>query len=328
MRNETSERIRQSIESLNYSPSRVARQLKSGNTPMVGLLIPSVVNPYHAELALALDGAAQRCGFRPVLGNGERDPLRERAFIDELVEYGVRGFIVTSELSDPTVMRDYARRGVSFVLFDLRSSELGPDAADVVSIDNALATAMAVDHLVSLGHRKIAYVTPTPLSRNRIARLDGYTNALERHGLGEPLVVGRDSPLTAIQSESNLANFGQSVSLQLAKIRPRVTAVIGINDIVTVGLFSGLHKLGIDVPGQISLVGIDNIQLSSMMAPTLTTLKPDYHGMANKAIEYLRSRLADPKLPSRESIYAPELVIRESTASPVKVNVTEIGSRN
>lgn len=319
MRKETCERIRLSIEALNYSPSRVARQLKSGNTPMLGLLIPSIVNPYHAELALALDGAAQRCGFRPVLGNGDRDPLRERSFIDELVGYGVNGFIVTSELRDPTIMRDYVRRGIAFVLFDLRSAELESAAVDVVSIDNEQATSMAVDYLVSLGHRRIAYVTPTPLSRNRIARLNGYTSALARHGLGEPLVVGSDSPMTAIQSDSNLASFGQSVSVQLAKIHPRVTAVIGINDIVAIGIFSGLHKLGIDVPGDISLIGIDDIQFSAMMAPTLTTLKPDYHGMANKAIDYLRSRLADPKLLSRESIYAPELVIRESTTPPTKV---------
>ncbi|MFB0936979.1 MAG: LacI family DNA-binding transcriptional regulator [Propionivibrio sp.] len=316
MRGETIERIKDSIKALNYSPSRVARQLKSGQTPMVGLLIPSIVNPYHAELALALDSAAQQHGFRTVLGNGHRDPLREKAFIDELVEYGVRGFIVTSELRNATLMRDYVRRGVAFVLFDLRASEVGIEGIDVVSIDNALATSMAVDYLVSLGHRSIAYVTKTPLSANRVARLGGYTSALRRHGLGTPLVIASDNQSVEEQGESDLAYFGQRISTQLLKIRPRITAVIAINDIVAIGIFAGLRKLGVDVPGDISLLGIDDIQFSAMMAPSLTTLRPDYGGMATKAIDYLHSRLADPKLANRESIYAPELIIRESATAP------------
>lgn len=318
LRDETIARIQQSIATLNYSPSTVARQLKTGHTPMLGLLMPSVANPYHAELALALDTAAQRCGFRPVLGNGHRDAEREQAFIDELVGYGVRGVIVTSELRNPRVMLNYVPRGIAFVLFDLRSSELKMPGADVVSIDNELATSMAVDHLVALGHRTIAYVTPTPLSASRLARLKGYQNALERQGLGIPVVISKDSDSAAGQGDSELAYFGQRVAAQLVQHEPRPTAVIAMNDILAIGLIAGLHKLGLNVPADISVVGIDDIQLAGLMVPTLTTLRPDYVGMATNAIDCLQSRLADPGLPSRESIYAPELIVRESSAPPAR----------
>lgn len=316
LRQETIERIRQSIAELNYAPSSVARQLKTGHTPMVGLLMPSVANPYHAELALALDAAAVRNGFRPVLGNGHRDAKLELAFIEELVAYGVRGIIVTSELRNPLLMRDFVKRGIAFVLFDLRASELKMNGVDMVSIDNSLATSMAVDHLVASGHRSIAYVTATPLSAGRIARLNGYVAALERHGLGKPLVVSEDTDPATDHSDSGLAAFGQRVAGQLLQMVPQPTAVIGMNDILAVGLFAGLHRLGVNVPGDMSLVGIDDIQFAGLMAPTLTTLRPDYAGMAEKAIESLQSRLADRSLPSRESVYAPELMARESSAPP------------
>ena len=91
-----------------------------------------------------------------------------------------------------------------------------------------------------------------------------------------------------------------------------------MNDILAIGLVAGLHKLGLSVPGDMSLVGIDDIQLAGLMVPTLTTLRPDYVRMANNAIDYLQSRLADPGLPSRESIYAPELIVRESSAPPLR----------
>ena len=122
----------------------------------------------------------------------------------------------------------------------------------------------------------------------------------------------------AEQGDSNLAFFGQRVAAQLLQLQPRPTAVLAMNDILAIGLIAGLHKLGINVPGDISVVGIDDIQLAGLMVPTLTTLRPDYVGMANNAIDCLQSRLADPSLPSRESIYAPELIVRESSAPPAQ----------
>jgi DNA-binding LacI/PurR family transcriptional regulator len=316
LREETLQRIRASIETLQYSPSAVARHLKTGHTPMLGLLMPSIANPYHAELALALDTAAQQSGYRTVLGNGHRDAKREREFIEELVSYGIRGIIVTSELRDSSLISDYVKRGITFVLFELRLSDIRISGVDMVSLDNRLATAMAVDHLVALGHRSIAYVTTPVLSANRIARRAGYVQALAAHGLGSPMVVGEHVDQAAFQGDSGLAHFGQHVAAQLLDLPRRPTAAIALNDILAIGVFAGLHKLGWRVPSDCSLVGIDDIQLAGLMVPTLTTLRPDYAGMAKQAIALLQTRLKTPDLPNRESVFAPELMVRESSAPP------------
>lgn len=314
LRPETVERIKKCIEELGYSPNRVARQLKSGQTRMVGLLVPSIDNPYHAELALVLDREMRKAGLLPVLGNGQRDAAQEKTFIDELVEYGVRGVISTSELRDTAAMKEYVRQKIAIVLFDLRLSDLRFPEIDVVSIDNAQATSMAVDHLAELGHRRIAYVTATPLSANRAARLDGYVKALERNGLGAPIVISVKDDGNGEAGDFGLAGFAEKAAEKLLSSHPEVTAVIGINGTVTLGLCAGLQQLGVEVPGDLSLIGIDNIKFSSMTVPAITSLAADYTAMAAQAVDYLRTRLADPALPGRETIYAPELIVRQSTA--------------
>ncbi|GHU07086.1 LacI family transcriptional regulator [Betaproteobacteria bacterium] len=316
LRQETIERIEQSIKELNYSPSRIARQLKTGHTPLVGVLVPSIVNPYHSELALAIDEAAQQRGFRPVLGNTHRDENREKALIEELVDYGVRGFIVTTELTNQQVMNDYLKKGIAFVLFDLRAAELKSPKVDVVSADNILASSSAVDHLVSLGHRAIAYVTPPSLSASRKARLQGFEDAIRKHRLGTPIVISRDSDPKADHSDSTLALFGQRVAEQLLAIEPRPTAVVAMNDILAIGILAGLHKRGLSVPADMSLVGVDDIQLSSLIVPTMTTLRPNYQKMAESAIDCLQSRLQTPERPRCEYVFAPDLIVRESSATP------------
>jgi DNA-binding LacI/PurR family transcriptional regulator len=250
-----------------------------------------------------------------VLGNGQRDAAREKAFIDELVAYGVRGFISASELRDRQAMGEYVRRGIAFTLFDLRLSDVSLDGVDVVSIDNAQAASMAVDQLAALGHRHIAYVTATPLSANRAARIDGYMKSIERNGLGAPIVISINDENTEI-SDSGLAGFGEKAVGKLLGSHPEATAAIGINSIVTFGLRAGLQRLGIEVPKDFSLISIDNIKLSSMTIPALTSLSADYAAMAAQAVDYLRTRLADPGLPGRETIYAPELIVRQSAAPP------------
>ena len=316
LRQETLEHIEQSIKELNYSPSRVARQLKTGHTPMIGVLMPSIVSPYHSELALAIDEVAQQRGFRPVLGNSHRDAKHEKAFIEELIDYGVRGFIVTTELRDQKIMRDYLKRGIAFVLFDMRLSDLKIKGIDVVSADNILVTSNAVDHLVSLGHRTIAYVTPPSLSASRKARRQGFESAIKKHRLGKAIVLDKDSSPSTDYSDSKLAFFGQRVAEQLLRIVPRPTAVITMNDIVAIGVLAGLHKLGLNVPADMSLVGIDDIQLSSLVVPTMTTSQHNYHKMAENAVDCLQSRLLDPTCPSRECLFTPDLIIRESSAAP------------
>lgn len=313
MRPETQERIRQSIASLAYSPSAVARQLKTGHTPMLGLLVPSVANAYHGELAEALDSAAQSLGFRLILGNGHSDGEREQGFIEELVGYGVRGIVVACEQKRPERMRDLVRQGAAFVIFDERAREPGMPGVDVVNINNAEATAIAVEHLAALGHRRIAYVGPRPQTASRQARLRGYNSALARLGLEAPLVIGEDAESLATLADAEPARLARHAAGIIAASRPMPTAVLALNDTLAIGLLTCLREMGLDVPADISVVGVDDIQFARLSAPPLSTLRPPYARMADAAIRCLQSRLEDPSLPGRVQIFSPELIVRASS---------------
>ena len=140
MRVETQQRIAKAIKQLGYTPNTAARQLKTGSAPILGLLVPSVVNPYFGELAVAVDAAAQRKGYRVVLCNTQREPERELAFVRELVAYGVRGILAASCLQNVDAMSSLIRREVAFVFFEPPGAGPGIERVDFVAMNNALAS--------------------------------------------------------------------------------------------------------------------------------------------------------------------------------------------
>src|SRR5687768_13181465 len=154
MRPETLQRIENAIEQLRYRPSWAARQLKTGFSPVIGLIVPSVANPFHAGMARAVEVAAQQRGFQVVLGNSLRDPDRERQYAEDFINFGIRGVIAGSSPFDLHHLADLAARGLAVVAFDvIASGEAGEPAIDTVSIDNRRAGYLATRHLLELGHR-------------------------------------------------------------------------------------------------------------------------------------------------------------------------------
>ena len=315
MRPQTRERIARTIRDLGYTPNSAARQLKTGNAPMLGLLVPTVVNPYYAELAVAVDAAAQKKGFRVILCNTQRDPERELAFVRELVAYGVRGILAASVLHNVSAMSALIRRGVAFVLFETLGPDPGIERVDVVSINHVLAAERAVDCLVSLGHKSIAFVTATPLTPHRLTRLTGFRNAMQRNGLGNGIVLtDEDIPVSTAHNDADLAQFGHLAAAQLMSMQPRPTAVFATNDLLAIGILSGLYKLGVKVPDDISIVGLDDIQLASFTSPPLTTVRQPFAQIAGSAVESICARLADPGRAGTVTYLEPTLVERASTA--------------
>ena len=317
MRVETRQRIAATIKKLGYTPNSAARQLKTGNAPILGLLVPSVVNPYFAELAVAVDAAAQDRGFRVVLCNTQRKPERELAFVRELVAYGVRGIVAASVLQNVPAMSRLIQRGVAFVLFETLGADPGIERVDVVSMNNTLAAEQAVDCLTALGHRSIAYATATPLTPHRVARLQGFRNALQRHGLDAGMVItDEDIPShSTTHNDADLARFGHIAAAHIMTLQPGPTAVIAMNDLVALGMMSAFLAQGVRIPADISVVGIDDIQLSSFTYPALTTIRQPYVQIAETAIERICARLADPTRPGATISLEPRLVFRASTTA-------------
>jgi len=317
MGKETRQRIADTIKRLSFTPNSAARQLKTGKAPILGLLVPTVVNPYFAELAVALDAAAQKSGFRVVLCNTQRQPERELAFVRELVAYGVRGILAASVLQNTLAMRRFINRGVAFVLFETLGDDPGIDRVDVVSMNHRLAAVKAVDCLADLGHKSITFVTATPLTPHRMARLQGFRSAMKRHQFGDGVVFTDEDlpPHSTSHNDAGLAQFGEMVAARISRMESRPTAVIAMNDLVALGMISGFHQHGVQVPAGISIIGIDDIQFASFASPALTSIRQPYLRIAESAIERICARLSEPSRPGETVYLDPVLVARASTTA-------------
>ena len=320
MRLETRQRIATAIKDLGFTPNSAARQLKTGNAPILGLLVPSVVNPYFGELAAAVDAAAEKKGYRVVLCNTQREPERELAFVRELAAYGVRGILATTMLQNKEAMSRLIKQGVAFVFLEPLGANPGVDCVDVVSTNNVLALEKAVDFLVGLGHTSIAYATATLLTPHRIERVQGFRNAVGRHRLTNcPVVTDEDIPeYSATRRDADLAQFGHLAAAHIMNLRPaasRPTAVIAMNDLVALAMMFAFLERGMRIPDDVSIVGIDDIQLSGFTFPTLTTVRQPFAQIAESAIDRICARLADPTRPGAIVALDPTLIVRASSAA-------------
>ena len=317
MRVDTRERIASAIKELGYTPNSAARQLKTGNAPILGLLVPSVVNPYYGELAVAVDAAAEKKGYRVILCNTQRKPDRELTFVKELAAHGVRGFLAASVLQNVEAMSSLIRRGAAFVLFESLDAKLAIDHVDVVSMNNTLAAEKAVDCLARLGHTSIAYVTATPLTPHRLSRLQGYKNSMLRHHLGDGVVITDEDIPNHLSghTDTELAKFGYAAAAHVLTLPSKPSAVIAMNDLVALGMLSAFHELKVQIPSDISIVGIDDIQLSAFAFPALTSIRQPYIQIAESAVERICVRMEDPTRVGSSIVFDPSLVLRKSTAA-------------
>jgi DNA-binding LacI/PurR family transcriptional regulator len=308
---ETRERIADAIKKLEYRPNSAARQLKTGKVPMIGLLVPTVINPFYCELALAVEQAASKYNYRILLCNTMSDPVREREFEEELLSHGIRGLITVSPI---VTKRSPSLSNMAMVAIDAKRSDLRTTNADIINIDNIAASRMAVDHLVMAGHRHIAYVTDPATTFSRAYRMAGFQAAVNDHGLDScPVMVVEPEIGSMTYSEVALFELGQSSLAHVLNVVPRPTAIVALNDMIAVGILSALHASGLSVPADMSVVGIDDILLARLTSPMLTTVRQPIELMAETAVERLVKRLGDSSRSASEVVFQPEFTIRNST---------------
>ncbi|TFW32241.1 LacI family DNA-binding transcriptional regulator [Massilia horti] len=314
MRPETQRNIQEAIKQLGYRPNNAARQLKTGVASMVGLLVPSLANQFFGALACAVEAAAAKYHCHVMTFSTFRNPARERAVMADLMAHGVKGIITGSALNDTEHLAAMTSR-CPVVAFDIRRSDESHERIITISVDNAAATAMAVDHLASLGHRSIALVTPPPQTLNRQDRIRGFEQAVARAGIAGELVIvdSTDAPADP-HGDTQLFEMGCSAAERILAAPSRPTAAIAINDMMAIGIGIGLKKLGLKIPEDLSLIGIDDIFFAGAHDPPLTTLRQPIQAMADAAVQ----RILAPASAPADELFAPELIVRSSTAAPPK----------
>lgn len=316
MRSDTLQRVQAAISALDFRPSRAARQLKTGHTPMLGLLVPSIANPMYGYIAREIETAAQeRHGHRVVLGNTYRNRDKETGFFDDLLAHGVRGVVVISSLVDERHFESAVQRGLVMVSYDRRATPGASPAIDHVSVDNFEAARLATAHLIANGHKRLAFVTASGQTMSRSEKIKGFFAAAESAGLQRSARV-IDGSTSSEYGDSEMADVGRQLAARIAAERGRPTGVVGVNDMLAFGLLAGFRDAGLVVPADMSVVGMDGLFLSALTSPGLTTVRLPVPEMARTIVERVIGRLADDSIPPAEFLFKPTLVERESVARP------------
>jgi len=312
MRKETLGRIESVIAELGFQPNRVARQLKTGHTPLIGLLIPSIENPSYGTLAHEIEIVAQeRYGYRVLLASTNRNREKESNFFDDLLSHGVRGVIVISSLADQSHLHSAVRRGLIAVSYDRRAPARQASPIDYVSMDNANAARLAVEHLLAQGHTRLAFVTAFGRTLSRTEKINGFLSAVRSSGAGRKAKVLERKAESAF-GDAEMADLGRALAADIAKSSPRPTGLVAINDMLAIGLIAGLRDSGIRVPDEVSVIGMDDLALSALVSPAVTSIRLPLAAMAQTMVDRIINRLGDPRIPTGEFLFQPTLVARGS----------------
>ncbi len=313
----TRDRVSAAITKLGYRPNAAARALRTGRTQTVGLIVPSVANPFWGAFAHELQHAAEAVGYNVLLCNSERDPKRERRYVEELWDDGIRGMVLCTSLPSLTHLVPTIERGLRLVTFDRPIQPDDPASVVSVSINNNVGGYLAAAHLTGLGHRKLTFVSGSLHSLNRTARYRGFCTALEHAGLDiEQMAMwpGQDKIPFGV---AEFAEVGRRAIHDLFSGDDPPTGVVAINDMTALGVCRGLRDLGLRVGQDVSVVGFDDIVLADLCDPPLTTVHQPIAQLAQLAMdEVVSADGSDVGEPGRSVLLRPELVIRHSTAAP------------
>jgi DNA-binding LacI/PurR family transcriptional regulator len=279
--------------------------------PLLGLLVPSIANPFFAILVSEIERAAHHNGYRLLFGNTYRDPKKERELLEDFFAHGIRGVITASSLPTQDHYVRLVQRGLTMVSFDRRAA---PDAAlpiDYVSVDNVHAGYAATRHLVLHGHSDITFVTAPLTTISRTDRRDGYLSAMKEAGLGKRVAVIEAAPETAYD-DAELVNVGRRIGAEIVKKKKRPTALVAMSDIIAIGVIAGLHDGSLRVPRDLSIVGIDDLYLDALISPTITSIRQPIPEIAESMVAKLVRRITFPLLATTEQVFRPALVVRNS----------------
>lgn len=302
-------RVLAAVEEIGYLPSAVARSLRKSETKIVGVLVPNVQNPFFAELVCGVEECCRLAGYSVFLCNSDNDPKRQQQYMRTLLEKRVDGLLLSSAGDDEALARIFKLASVPSVTVD----RLVPGArADRVSVHNQQGAYNAVKHLIDLGHQRIACISGPAEFEVARERIEGWRRALTERGLpaDDGLVIESDfsSPGGHEAVRRLLRAHGSGPQ--------RVTGIFASNDMMAIGALRAAAELDFKVPQQLSVVGFDDIELSSYVFPALTTVGCSIKQLGHEAGKVLIDRIDNPGAQLKDVLLTPRLIVRESTAAP------------
>lgn len=285
-----------SASELGYRPNAWARNLASGQTNTIGLMLNDLHNPYFGELSHGVADATAEAGMEVLITSGWQREAGEQAAIDTLLNLRTDGIVIGAARFAPEIFVEIAAQvpTAAVAFFDK------PDSMDTVCNDEAYGSALVVEHLTSLGHTRIAHIDAGN-GPGAPERRHGFTRAMTERGLA-PIVFGGDF------NEKG----GYDASVDMMKLREPPTAIFAANDLAASGVIAHLRNIGASVPDDVSVVGYDDTVLAGLGAISMTTVAQPMKLFGYRATELLLERI-NGRDDAKHELLRPELVIRSTT---------------
>ncbi|MDD9993875.1 MAG: LacI family DNA-binding transcriptional regulator [Rhodospirillales bacterium] len=300
VKRETRHRVEEAIERLGYVYNRNAANLRRRTSDMVAMIINDLTNPFFAELAFGLEEALEAAGYVSLMANTGEDPVRQRQVMETMREHGAAGFILCPATGTETrlvaAMSDW-NVPVIQVMRWLPGVRLGS-----VVPDYALGMRMAAEHLLALGHRRIAFLGGIEGNVVTTERVRGYRAALDAAGIAP-------DPSLIVPAAVNPGGGIEALRAALALESPP-TAALCFSDVVAFGVLDASAAAGLKVGRDFSVIGFDDVAGARHTLPPLTTVAVYPGELGRRSAAALLRRIADPSEPPEQEILAPSLVVR------------------
>jgi len=297
----TRQRVLEVVERLGYRPSSIARGLATHRTGTIGLVVLDNANPFFSEVARGVEQRAYAEGYSVFLCNTDEDPQREVDVLQSLEGKRVDGVVLCSSRLDENELRIALALHPAVVLVNRR---LPGNGVSSLLIDDEMGGRMATQHLLQAGHRAIGFLAGPPTSYSGHERAKGYRAALSSVGMSyNPAWVRHCSPVV---------QGGHEAARDLLTAHPELTALFCYNDLVAVGALQACADLGRQVPGDLAIVGYDDIPLAALVTPSLTTCRVSRCELGAQAMQLLLDQIDGCLDGCEEIVLRPELVVRAS----------------
>jgi DNA-binding LacI/PurR family transcriptional regulator len=312
---DTVERIRQIAFEMGYQPSAAARSLKTNRSQVLGVIVTHIADPFFSEIIQGIDEIAQQLGYSLFIAAAQHDPERERAIVKIMREHRVDGVIICSTPFSPEQSRQLLTQDIPIVVINNQAAE---DYRYSIYHDDAYGSQQITQHLIDLGHRKIAYLGNSLSGRTNLERLSGFRQCMQAASL--PIAEGYIYPVAGGDPQAGQAGVEHFLALA-----DRPTAIFCFNDMQAIGVMKGLGQAGLNVPADCSVAGFDNIPFSDYTSPSLTTFDQPKRQIGSEAARLILDLLHTEdknheSLKQKIQALRGQLLKRDSTVPP-KVNM-------
>jgi LacI family transcriptional regulator len=298
---QTRQKVLETARKLGYQPSVLARNLKSGTSMTIGFLMPTFGNPYYWDILNGAESEITRHGYNLALVVSNLNPNREAQLLLSLHQQLLDGLIIMPSFPDLYIEElDKLKKSTTPIIFTMPM-----DNANWVFPDIRHGADLMMDHLISLGHRRIGLINGVARLNLAQERLDAYHEKLEAAG------ISIDDRL--VQCCGNTSQDAYLETLALLDLPNRPTAIWAINDVLAIGVLRAVHECGLRIPQDIAVAGFDDIVYAAQMYPPLTTVQQPRFELGQRAAQILFTRLEAPNSPLIQETLPTRLIIRQST---------------